>query len=202
MFLLLTIYTKKLTIFVCLRFAFCREYIGTRRQERGAKTYEFFGRRVWAGGRRPKQRMRLLIFMGCKGMENPNFWGRDWHPVRHLGIFFFLTSVFIFCNLSPLLMWLVEAIFWKMWTFISVQTGSKQKTGHGVQWIIMTSMANLLKSSFLLESFACRPVLELLQFLHKIYSKLWWLSSGFMWYLGQSCVKNCKFCTNGMMSVY
>ena len=64
----------------------------------------------------PKRRMRLLIFLGCKGMENPNFWGRDWHPPGHLGIFFFLTSVFIFCNLSPLVMRVVEAIFWTILT--------------------------------------------------------------------------------------
>ena len=71
-------------------------------------------RRIW-----PKRRMRLLIFLGCKGMENPNFWGRDWHPSGGLGIFLFLTSVFIFCNLSHLVIWVVEAIFWTILTMKS-----------------------------------------------------------------------------------
>ena len=69
----------------------------------------------------------------------------------------------------------------------------ERKTGDGVQWIIMTSMSNMLKSNFLSESFACRPVLELLQFLHKIYSKFWSLSSGFMWFWDRVGLKTANF---------
>ena len=141
----------------------------------------FFRRRV-GRGHWPKRRMRLLIFLGCKRMENPNFWGRAWHPVGHLGIFFFLTSVFIFCNLRSLVMWVVEAIFWKMGTFISVQIWFKTKNW---SWRSMNNNdvdVKYVENKLFLESFACRPELELLHFLHKIYSNFWPLSSGFMWY--------------------
>ena len=87
----------------------------------------FSRRRVGEGGSWPKRRTRLLIFLGCKGMENPNFSGRGWHPAGHLCTFFFLTSIFIFCNLSPLVIGIVEAIFWKMCTFLSVQIWLKTK---------------------------------------------------------------------------
>ena len=80
------------------------------------------------GGRWPKRRMWLFIFMGCKGMKNPSFWERGWHPAGHLGTFFFSTSAFVFCNLSPLVMWVVEAIFLKMWTFLSIQIRFKTKS--------------------------------------------------------------------------
>ena len=144
--------------------------------------------------------MRLLIFLGCKGMKNPNFRGRDWHPTGHLGIFFFLTSVFIFCSLSPLVMWVVEAIFWKMWTFTSVQIRFKTKNW---SWRSMNNndvdvkICWILKSNFLLESLACRPVLQLLQFLHKIFK----ISVTVLWFY-QSWAKNGKFCTSVIMCVY
>ena len=40
------------------------------------------------------------------------------HLVYHftvpLSTFFLLKSVFIFCNVNPLVMWVVETILWKM----------------------------------------------------------------------------------------
>ena len=70
-------------------------------------------------------------------------------------------------------MQVVEAIFWKMRTFLPIQIRFKTKNWSCRLLNNNDNKLNMLKSNFLLISLVRRPVLELLQYLFKIYSEIY-----------------------------
>ena len=119
-----------MTISVCLKFVFLPECIGIRRRKEGREDITFFREADLNG------RQGFFHFSGLQSKVERQFSGRGWHPAGHLGTFFFLKSVFIFCSLNTLVMLVVEAIFWKMWTFLSVRTQFKTKNW---SWCLMNN---------------------------------------------------------------
>ena len=81
---------------------------GNEEAERGARTCDIFKEADLNGGR------SFLHFSGLQRKREPQFFREGLVLCWTLGTFFFLKSVFFYCNLNPLVMWVVEAIFLKI----------------------------------------------------------------------------------------